>query len=307
MRTLEFDVMAEGLVFPEGPLAFPDGSVVFVEIGSGRIMRAWGEGRVEVVSEVGGGPNGLAIGPDGAFYVCNNGGMQPNRASRTDPDAIGRIERVDPTTGKVDRLYDHVDERPLSAPNDLVFDRDGGLWFTDIGKVLTDRTEFSGLFYAQPDGSCVTQHHWGAFSYNGVGLSPDERTLYVADTRNARLWAFGLDGPGEMAPPPQQSRSRRRLVGAAPGNVSLDSLAVTASGNVCVGTLGHAGAPGGISVFNPDGDVERYALPDTVVTNICFGGPDMCTAYVTWANTGRLSALSKVVSPRPSAAHLNER
>jgi gluconolactonase len=288
MRTLEFEVMAEGLVFPEGPVAFPDGSVVLVEIESGRIIRVWGEGRMEVVSEVGGGPNGLAVGPDGAFYVCNNGGMQPSRGDPASSDAVGRIERVDAVTGKVERLYDHVDGRPLSAPNDLVFDRDGGLWFTDLGKVLSDRTEYSGLFYARPDGSKVVQHHWGVFSYNGVGLSADERTLYVADTRTARLWAFGLDGPGAMAPPPTNSRSRRRLVATAPDNVSLDSLAVTRNGNICVGTLGHAGTPGGISVFSPDGHVDRYALPDTVVTNLCFGGPDMRTAFVTWAHTGKL-------------------
>lgn len=291
MDALEFEIIAEGLGFPEGPVAMADGSVILVEIETGRLTRIWGAGRREVVAELGGGPNGAAIGPDGAVYVCNNGGMSPGRAANlSGPEAIGRIERVDLSTGKVERLYDHVAGRPLSAPNDLVFDRSGGFWFTDLGKVLADSSEFSGLYYARADGSSVVQQHWGPFSYNGVGLSGDERTVYVAETRSARLWSFALEGPGRMAPASGASRSRRRLLGTAPGNVSLDSLALTAAGRICVGTLGHAGTEGGITVFGPDGEVvQRFAFPDPMVTNICFGGPDLRTAYLTFSTTGRLA------------------
>ena len=289
MRTLDIEVMAEDLGFPEGPVAMGDGSVILVECWAGRLTRVWGDGRREVVSEMGGGPNGAALGPDGAIYVCNNGGMEAGLYSASGPEAIGRLERVDLATGKVERLYDHVDGRPLSAPNDLVFDKAGGIWFTDLGKTLRDRSEFSGLYYAQPDGSGIVQHHWGAQTYNGVGLSPAEDMVYVADTRTARLWGFGLAGPGQMGPPPAGSRSRRRLVGTSPGNISLDSLAVTEGGKVCVGTIGHAGEDGGISIFSPDGRVERFAFPDPMVTNICFGGEDMRTAYMTFSGSSRLA------------------
>jgi gluconolactonase len=69
----QFEVLAEDLAFPEGPVVMPDGSVIVVEIRGGRLTRIWGDGRKEVVAETGGGPNGAAIGPDGALYVCNNG------------------------------------------------------------------------------------------------------------------------------------------------------------------------------------------------------------------------------------------
>lgn len=288
MQALDFEVVAEGLAFPEGPVALPDGSLLVVEIAAGRLTRIWGDGRKETVAAIGGGPNGAALGPDGAVYICNNGGMTPQMGSAQGAGSEGRIERVDLATGKVERLYDRVAEGPLSGPNDLVFDAAGGIWFTDLGKTLAGRTEFGGLYYCRPDGGSIARHQWGPFSYNGTGLSPDGQTLYVADTRSARLWAFAVEAPGRLAPAPPETRSRRSLVGTSPGNVSLDSLAVTASGNICVGTIGHAGAPGGISVFSPRGEVLRSSLPDPMVTNICFGGPDRQDAYITLSQSGRL-------------------
>ena len=110
----EIRVIAKGLRFPEGPVAMPDGSIVLVEIERGTVTRVAPDGTTSVVAETGGGPNGLAIGPDGAFYVCNNGGF----AWRTEQGYLrpagvpadytgGRIERIDPKTGAVTVLYDH--------------------------------------------------------------------------------------------------------------------------------------------------------------------------------------------------------
>ena len=72
---MQFEIVAEHLAFPEGPVVMPDGSIIVVEIGAGRVTRIWGEGRTEVVAATGGGPNGAALGPDGAIYVCNSGAI----------------------------------------------------------------------------------------------------------------------------------------------------------------------------------------------------------------------------------------
>lgn len=300
---MDIEIVGEGFAFPEGPVALPDGSLIFVEIRAGNLTRLWGDGRHEVIAHLGGSPNGAALGPDGAIYVCNNGGFLPSitEDGRTFPAPAGlpafeggRIERVDLATGKWERLYSQCDGRDLRGPNDLVFDRQGGFWFTDLGKRDAERRDLSGLYYASPDGGRIEQKVFGALSFNGVGLSPDETTLYVADTWSARLWAYELDAPGVIRRAPK-ARSAARLVATAPGDVHLDSLAVTEAGNVCVGTL----IDGGITTFRPGGGASHTPMPDTYATNICFGGPDRRDAYVTLSITGRIA---KVRWPEPGLA-----
>ena len=140
-------VLATDLEFPEGPVVMPDGSVLLVEIRGQRLTRVWPDGRKEVVAEIPGGPNGAAIGPDGKCYVCNNGGFSwiPSRGTlmpgAPEPhDYIGgSIQRVDLATGKVETVVDKCGEHPLKGPNDLVFDKHGGLWFSDLGKRQSPR------------------------------------------------------------------------------------------------------------------------------------------------------------------------
>lgn len=268
------DIIAEGLVFPEGPVAMADGSVLVLELGAGRVTRCW-NGRTETVAEPGGGPNGAAIGPDGALYICNSGGIDLIKlGNRTGPGAEGRIERIDLATGKVERVYDHCGDTPLSAPNDLVFAADGSLWFTDLGKRYGRIAEAGGLYCCRPDGSAITAVVPHAPAYNGVGLSPDGATVYVADTFTARLYAFAAE-PRPQAP---------RLVGTAPGLLEFDSLAVTQAGNICIGTLHR----GGITTMAPTGASSYRPFNDQYVTNIAFGGADMRDAYITLSMTGCL-------------------
>jgi gluconolactonase len=276
-------VLAEGLQFPEGPVAFADGSVLVGEIDAGRLRRVGADGSTSVAAEVGGGPNGLARGPDGAIYVCNNGGSGD---LRQDPS----IQRVELDTGRVDVLYTECDGRPFGRPNDLVFDRTGHFWFTDPGG--------NAIFYASPDGTAITRViHRAIHLPNGIGLSPDESILYWAQTYTRQVQRRRLNEPGQVVPSLGHTFLAWRedegdpwaLLAGLPGAQELDSLAVDGSGAVCVGTISDSG----ITVISADGSsIEKYTLPeslaDRAVTNICFGGPDLQTAYLTLSLTGRL-------------------
>jgi gluconolactonase len=284
MELKDVEVLAEGLAFPEGPVALDDGTVMLSEIAAGRISRV-GPGReVSVVAEVGGGPNGTALGPDGALYVCNNGGIAGERT------AAACIQRVDVETGRVESLYSGCEGRPLQSPNDLVFDETGHFWFTDFAD--------NCIFYASADGNSITRAVCGVRGPNGIGLSPEGDVLYWAQTYTRQVHRRHLDGPGRVVNTPRyevqtlirgETPDPWTVVVGLPGMQELDSLAVDSAGVVCVGTL----LEGGLTVVKPDdGSYETYTLPaalaDGAVTNICFGGRNLQTAYITCSTTGRL-------------------
>jgi gluconolactonase len=296
---LELQLVTEGLQFPEGPIAMADGSVVLVEIRRQTLTRVQPNGKQEIIAELGGGPNGAAIGPDGACYVCNNGGFQWHVGADgsvaphgTPPDyKSGSIQRVDLTNGAVKTLYDACDGRKLRGPNDIVFDKSGGFWFSDLGKSDGDSMHMGNVHYARPDGSKITRQREGMVTPNGVGLSPDERTLYVAETHTSRVWALPIERAGVLAPAGGLF-SPGTVLGPLPGYQLLDSLAVEAGGKVCVATL----VTGGVTAFDPKGGIEHFAVPDPITTNICFGGADMRDAWITASSTGKLY---KCRWPRP--------
>jgi gluconolactonase len=289
-------VIAENLAFPEGPVAMSDGSILLVEIKRQTLSRVRPDGRIEVVASLGGGPNGAAIGPDGQCYVCNNGGFQWHELDGVtlpggppEDYAGGWVERVDLTTGKVERLYDNLDGRPLRGPNDLVFDGHGGFWFSDLGKGRTIDLDRGAIYYAKADGSVLRRVIRGVLTPNGIGLSPDGRTLYAAETETGRVWAWDIVAPGEIAPHAGHSPNGGRMLYASPSFVRFDSLAVDAAGNICVATI----HDGGITVVSPQGGrINFVPVPqDWMVTNICFGGPEMRKAYVTCSGQGLLLEL----------------
>jgi len=291
------ELVTEGLLFPEGPVAMADGSVIVVEIRRGTLTRVLPNGRHEIIAHLGGGPNGAAIGPDGAAYICNNGGAwewEPGDVSLPagpPPEYKGgSIQRVDLRTGRFTTLYDSCDGLPFNSPNDLVFDRTGGFWFTTLGYFDGENRRLGAIYYARPESSKIVRARSGCVSPNGIGLSPDERKLYMADCMVGRLWEIDVTSPGVL--PPQTGLMPGRVVCTLPGWQWLDSMAIEASGRICVGTLWN----GGITTFEPSGAYEHLAIPDPVTTNICFGGPDMRDAWITGASTGRLY---KVRWPRP--------
>jgi gluconolactonase len=289
--------IANGLRFPEGPVAFADGSVVLVEIEAKRITRVAADGTKTVLATVQGAPNGAAMGPDGKLYICNNGGFtwheEPGLLRPTGQALdyeTGRIEVLDMASGAVTRLYDRCGEHRLKGPNDLVFDPvHGGFWFSDLGKVRARDRDHGGVYWAAADGSRIVE---AAFPVpggaNGIALSPDARVLYVAETETGRLWAWDVEGPGVLRKAPWPSSHGGRLVCQFPGFRRLDSMCVAASGNIVVATL----VSGEITTVSPAGAIVHVEkMPDPMPTNICFGGPDMRTAYITLSTTGRLVAM----------------
>jgi gluconolactonase len=277
--------MAAGLALGEGPVAMEDGSVLFVEGRGERLSRMRPDATIDTVMQLGGGPNGAAIGPDGSVYICNNGGLNwekhngewrtvnPRHGSAT-PGSYegGWIERVDLSSGDHVVLYTGCDGYRLRGPNDLVFDEHGGFWFTDFGKRRAFDMDIGGLFYAQADGSAIVRAPVEVLTPNGVGLSPDGGRVYVAETYTGRLVAFDLAGPGRARPEPTIVVATKKR---------FDSMAVEADGRIVVASL-----PDGLTVVAPDGSsVEHIPIENSLTTNVCFGGRDLRTAYVTTFQT----------------------
>lgn len=296
--THPYRVLADGLRFPEGPVALADGSVLVVEIARRTLTRIDTDGNVDVVAELDGGPNGAAIGPDGACYVCNNGGSEFVErdglllpAGHSADHAGGWIERVELASGRAETLYRQVDGRPPSAPNDLVFDDTGGFWFTDIGKSGARGRDHGGIYHARADGTAIREVVYPVDAPNGIALSPDGKTLYVAELYSGRLIAFDVTGPGELTN--AGGLLPGRFVAAGPGRYLFDSMAIEANGTICIA----APFPGEIVCATPEGRiVETVTMPGPLPTNLCFGGPGLRTAYVTLAGKGQLIAMDW---PRP--------
>ena len=300
---LQGKVIATGLAFPEGPVAMADGSVLVVEIQGGWLLRVGPDGSKQRVAQLGGGPNGAALGPDGHCYVCNNGGFSwrtdDGFTRPTGPAADydgGAIQRVNLATGAVENLYTRCAGVALHGPNDLVFDGDGGFWFTDFGKTYEDRMLRGAIYYARTDRQEIRRVAHPVLTPNGIGLSPDGKTLYMSETETSRLWSYPVTGRGQLGLAPWPSPNGGRLVHGLAGYQRFDSMALEEGGNICVATL----VNGGISVFSPAGELlEFHAAPEGYCTNICFGGPQRRIAFITLSGYGQLFAAEW---PRPGLA-----
>jgi len=299
MSNPEITEITDGLAFPEGPVAMLDGSVLVVELMGRCITRVQPDGTKTQVAEPGGSPNGAAIGPDGALYVCNSGGWAFRDVlgmhipdTELPPDhSGGRIERIDIDSGDVKVLYTECDGVPLIGPNDIVFDAHGGFYFTDHGRRQGRVHHVGAIYYAQPDGSSIREVVFPSDSPNGVGLSPDGTRLYAAVTHTGRLYAWNITAPGQVEE--NFMGAAGELVCGLPGMQLFDSLGVDSAGNVVVATL----VTGALSVISPEGELlDQVLTGDPMTTNVCWGGTDLRTAYVTCSATGRLVS---VPWPRP--------
>ncbi|BAV63055.1 SMP-30/gluconolactonase/LRE family protein [Sphingobium cloacae] len=307
-QNLSVRAVAEGLGFLEGPVALEDNRLLFTDIGAGTLnVLDLSSGQVTVFANVRGAANGVAIGPDGAFYVCNNGGMTCEKSKSGYNVPLPGTRGIDPISpciqrvsanGAVEVLYTHCGDIPLIAPNDLVFDKHGGFYFTDTGHPTGRNVDLGGLYYAKADGSSIIElihespPHLPLSQPNGCGLSPDGSRLYVAETAGARIWYWNIRAPGELQQEPEQFiRNGGVLLHGNSTYQMYDSLAIDSDGNICVAAI----IKGGIDVVDPEGNLLYFvSLPlyDPFPTNICFGGADLQKAYITASGTGIIYEVS---------------
>jgi gluconolactonase len=294
-----YRVIVEGLQAPESPKPQPDGSILVCEMARGTLSRVTRNRKIEVVAELGGAPNGVAIGPDGAAYVCNNGGFKFVRQGKIilpsgplDVPGPAAIQRVDLKTGASTTLYRAAGSSPLQSPNDLVFDATGGFWFTDPRMAFPGQEGPGTVNYARPDGS-EARVVCGLAGNNGIALSPDGNTLYVARTQAHEVVAYRITAPGKLEVG-ADDKAVARPFGRIEGKMGFDSMAVDEAGYVLLGTLNlDTSGDGALTVFKPDGSLaESIALPEKFVTSVGFGGARRRTAYITLTTTGRLIAMN---------------
>ena len=253
------------------------------------------------------------------MYLCNNGRSMTAIEMHGmlfpgpfDPTRYlgGSIQRVDLATGQLSDLFRGPATGARHARR-LVMDGEGGFWFTDNGitDVLGARTrDLTAIYYARCDGSMI-RGGFRRIAPNGIGLSPDGSTLIWAETLTGRVRHRPIAGVGEVAP--EDLFGPSDVLFSTPGSELLDSLAVDADGWVNVGTLVGAG----ITAIRPNGArVEFTPTGDPITTNICFGGPDLRTAYLTASSTGRVltgtwphAPGSRSRTSSPSARALPER
>ncbi|WP_234815322.1 SMP-30/gluconolactonase/LRE family protein [Mycolicibacterium duvalii] len=295
--------VAEGLAFPESPIACPDGSVVLSEMAAGRISRVRPDGTVEPIADTGGGPNGVGLLADGRLVVCQNGGSTFGVGSwpydfdgavqlfrplgAAEKPVAPQLQLVD-VDGSVHTLAVDFEARnggamPLVRPSDLCVDAEGGFYVTDGGTTQGRSRTMTGLLYGTPDGR-LEEIVYPLEMPNGVALSPAGDRVYVAETRTRRVWEFTLSGPGRVV----GGRGLATVPSGGPLNIGgADGLCVVSDGTILVATLG----VGGVTAVSPSGQLlGALPLDDPMTTNMTLSD-DEATLYVTLASSGRLVAV----------------
>ncbi len=264
--------IATTVAFTEGPTCDKAGNVYFTETKFNRIMKLTPAGALTVYRESSNAANGLVFDPDERLIACEGNLAKP------------RVTRTNIQTGRVEVLADRSMGLTLTAPNDVTFDDQGRLYFTDLPGGTVHRIDKDGKvtrILAAPD----------VQRPNGITISPDDKTLYLVEANQAAggarlLRAYDLRPDGSVT-------NMRVFVNFSPGR-SSDGITIDSAGNVYAaaglnatrGTSETLDTKPGIHVFSPRGEkLEYYPIPEDTVTNVCFGGPDWKTVYVTAGKT----------------------
>jgi len=276
---------AATIAFLEGP-AFDGENLFFSDIAGNRIMKMDAKGKVSVFRNDSGQTNGNTFDAEGRLISCEGGEQMPGRR---------RIVRTEMKTGKINVLTEKYEGKRYNSPNDVCVDGKGRIWFTDP-RYSPDRSDLEmdveGVYRIDPDGNVsrvLSQKHIDR--PNGIAVSPDGATLYVVDSHpkpsgNRKVWAFAIADDGSLG--------KQRLVydfGKARGG---DGMRVDVQGNLWVaagisvkrGPGESLDVPPGVYVIHPEGKLlGRIAIPENLITNVAFGGPDLKTVFVTSGKT----------------------
>lgn len=259
------EFIRDGFKGTEGPLGLPDGSLVFTETQASRITRIAADGAISTFLENSNGANGLGINPRGELV-----GVQVNDTR------VGVILPVE----RARTLADNFGGLPFGRPNDLVVDRKGGVYFTDSGinvpagqAAPTKAVAGPAVYYITPDGA-LKRLADDIERPNGIQLSPDEKTLYVANTLGEYVLAYAVEADGTVG----RRRNFARLAGWLKGDngyaSGADGLAVDAAGRLYVASNV------GIEVFSPVGEALGIISLPRKPQNLAFAGPDKKSLYV---------------------------
>ena len=257
LESTQAERLATGFAFTEGPLWHPDGFYYFVDIRQSRLHRITPGKPAELVRDRTGEGNGTTFDLQGRLVICEGGNRRVTRWA---------------TDGTSEILMDRWEGKRLNRPNDVVCRSDGSIYFTDPGlRVPFTERELpsAGVYRITPDGqiSMVADCEYP----NGLAFSPDERTLYVANTRWTQyIHAFELDGAGNL----KRRRIFADMSSDEPDGVP-DGMKVDVEGRIyCTG-------PGGTWVFAPDGTHLGIIRTPEIPANLAFGGPDLRTLFFT--------------------------
>jgi len=265
---------ALAIVFTEGPAADAEGNVYYSEITSNRIIKYTPDGQWSEFRRPSRRANGLAFDAQGRLLACEGAAEGGGR----------QVTRTDISSGEVEVLADSYEGKKLNSPNDLVVSREGRIYFTDPRYGAQDGRELDteDVYMIDTDGSLTrVLTKPDVNKPNGIGISPDGKTLYVADTvaepQEARVMAFDLGDDGK----PSNGRKHYSF-GSGRG---IDGMAIDTAGNI-YGAAGNNDNPpenlAGVYVISPQGElVGRIPVPEDSVTNCTFGGKDLRTLYVT--------------------------
>jgi len=274
MESSAVEKLAGGFEFTEGPLWHPDGFYYFVDIRTSRLYRITPGGAAEVVRESTGGGNGTTFDLQGRVVMCE---MENRRVVRQNADG-----------SNVELLVDSFEGKRLNRPNDVICRSDDSLWFTDpAGRIpFADRDIPAAVYRVSPEGtvSLVAEFELP----NGLAFSPDERVLYVANTRATMyINKLELDADGSVI-----RRSIFADMSSDETDGVPDGMKVDVEGRVfCTG-------PGGTWVFAADGTRIGIIRTPEIPANLAFGGPDLRTLFLT-ARTSVYSLRLKT----PGVAH----